>query len=117
MKTVGITPPAQGQVRCERRADDTLLVQLVGHWTTRAGAPVVTEVYQQFDASPPVRRLAFEAQELTGWDGRLLTFLRQVIEASTQRQNRPWVSRVVTGIVWIIASDGLFAVLTERLGL
>jgi ABC-type transporter Mla maintaining outer membrane lipid asymmetry permease subunit MlaE len=26
-------------------------------------------------------------------------------------------SAVVTGIVWIIASDGLFAVLTERLGL
>jgi hypothetical protein len=24
---------------------------------------------------------------------------------------------VVTGIVWIIASDGVFAVLTERLGL
>jgi hypothetical protein len=24
---------------------------------------------------------------------------------------------VVTGIVWIIASDGLFAVVTERLGI
>jgi phospholipid/cholesterol/gamma-HCH transport system permease protein len=82
---VGITPPAQGQVRCERRADDTLLVQLVGHWTTRASAPVVTEVYQQLDATPPVRRLAFEAQALTGWDSRLLTFVRQVIEAGTQR--------------------------------
>jgi phospholipid/cholesterol/gamma-HCH transport system permease protein len=62
------------------------VVRLVGHWTIRAGAPVVTEVYQQLDASPPVQRLAFEAQELTGWDSRLLTFLRQVMEASTQRQ-------------------------------
>ena len=53
-------------------------------WTTRAGAPIVTEVSQQLDASPPVRRLAFEAQALTGWDSRLLTFLRQVLEASTQ---------------------------------
>jgi phospholipid/cholesterol/gamma-HCH transport system permease protein len=26
-------------------------------------------------------------------------------------------SAVVTGIVWIIASDGIFAVLTERLGI
>ena len=26
-------------------------------------------------------------------------------------------SAVVTGIVWIIASDGLFAVVTERLGI
>jgi phospholipid/cholesterol/gamma-HCH transport system permease protein len=86
VKTVGVTPPARGEIRCERRADDTLLVHLVGHWTIRAGAPVVTEVYQQLDASPPVRRLAFEAQELTAWDTRLLTFLRQVLEASTHRQ-------------------------------
>ena len=86
MCTVGRTSPARAEVRCERRADDTLLVQLVGHWTTRTGAPVVTEVYEQLDASPPGRRLAFEAQELTGWDSRLLTFLRQVIEVSTQRQ-------------------------------
>jgi len=49
-------------------------------------APVVSEVYEQLDASPAVRRRAFEAQELTGWDSRLLTFLRQVMEASTQRQ-------------------------------
>jgi hypothetical protein len=60
VNTVSRTTPAPGEVRCERRADDTLLVRLVGHWTTRAGAPVVTEVYQQLDASPPVRRLAFE---------------------------------------------------------
>ena len=30
---------------------------------------------------------------------------------------RLWWLWLVTGIVWIIASDGLFAVLTERLGL
>ena len=34
----------------------------------------------------PVRRLAFEAQALAAWDTRLLTFLRQVLEASTHRQ-------------------------------
>jgi len=61
-------------------------VHLVGHWTIRAGAPVITELYQQLDAHPPVRRLAFAAQELTAWDTRLLTFLRQVLEASTHRQ-------------------------------
>ena len=84
--TVGRTPPAPGELRCERQADDTLVVHLGGHWTIRAGAPVVTALDQQLDASPPVRRLAFEAQELTAWDTRLLTFLRQVLEASTHRQ-------------------------------
>ena len=72
----------------ERLADDTLLVHLVGHWTIHAGAPVVTELYQQLDASPPVRRLAFETQALTAWDTRLLTFVRQVLETSTPPADR-----------------------------
>ena len=86
MKTGGRISPTPGALRCERRADDTLLVHLIGPWTIHAGAPVVTDVYQQLDASPPVRRLAFETQALTGWDTRLLTFVRQVLETSTPRQ-------------------------------
>jgi len=53
VKTVNRTPPAPGALRCERQADDTLVVHLVGHWTIRAGTPAVTEVYQ---ASPKNRR-------------------------------------------------------------
>src|SRR5262249_37262124 len=86
MSTAGRTTPARGEVQCERQADDTLILRLVRHWTKRTSAPVVTEVYAQLDASPGAQRLAFEAQELTGWDSRLLTFVRQVMEASTHRQ-------------------------------
>jgi hypothetical protein len=46
MSTVGRTSPAQGEVRCERRADNTLLLRLVGDWRIDAAAPVVTEVAQ-----------------------------------------------------------------------
>ena len=86
MKTVGMTPPARSELRCERLADDTLLLHLAGNWTIHTAAPAVTEVQQQLDASPPVRRLAFETRELGAWDSRLLTFLRQVLEVSTPRQ-------------------------------
>jgi hypothetical protein len=53
VKTTYSTPLAPGALRCERQADDTLVVHLLGHWTTRAGTPLVTDVYQQLDASPP----------------------------------------------------------------
>jgi phospholipid/cholesterol/gamma-HCH transport system permease protein len=43
-------------------------------------------VLQQLDATPRVQRLAFDARDLTAWDSGLLTFLRQVITQSTQRQ-------------------------------
>jgi len=81
-----MTPPARSELRCERLADNTLLLHLAGNWTIHTAAPAVTEVQQQLDASPPVRRLAFETRELGAWDSRLLTFLRQVLEASASRQ-------------------------------
>src|SRR5215510_4511943 len=113
VKTGGITPPARSTLRCERLADDTLLVHLVGHWTIRAGIPVVTEVYQQLDTSPPVRRLAFAAQELTAWDSRLLTFLRQVMEASSHRQLVVELQGLPEGVHRLLA---LAAAVPEREG-
>ena len=62
MKTVGMTPPVRSEIRCERLADDTLLLHLAGNWTIHTPAPAVTMVQQQLDASPPVRRLAFETR-------------------------------------------------------
>src|SRR5262245_64919330 len=81
-----MTPPARSELRCERLADATLLLHLTGSWTIHTPAPAVTTVQQQLDAIPPVRRLAFETQELAAWDSRLLTFLRQLLEANTPRQ-------------------------------
>jgi phospholipid/cholesterol/gamma-HCH transport system permease protein len=113
MQTGGRTTPARGALHCERQANGTLLVRLVGHWTIRAGAPAVTEVYEQLDASPPVQRLTFAAQELTGWDSRLLTFLRQLMEASTHRQIVVDQSGLPEGVCRLLA---LAAAVPEREG-
>ena len=86
MKPGGATIPARGEVYCDRPADDTLVVRFVGSWTMHAGQPVTTAVQQQFEATPQVRQLAFDTQDLTAWDTRLLTFLRQLIAQSAQRQ-------------------------------
>jgi hypothetical protein len=63
-----------------------LLIRLAGPWTLPTGAPVVTEVFQQLNTSPPVRRLIAPTQELTGLDSRLLTGIRQVLEVSMHQQ-------------------------------
>jgi phospholipid/cholesterol/gamma-HCH transport system permease protein len=78
--------PARGEVYCDRPADDTLVVRFVGSWTIHAGRPVSTAVQQQLEAAPRVRQLAFDTHDLTAWDTRLLTFLRQLIAQSAQRQ-------------------------------
>jgi phospholipid/cholesterol/gamma-HCH transport system permease protein len=46
----------------------------------------MTEIQQQLDITPRVRRLIFDAHDLTAWDSGLLTFVREVVEQSTSRQ-------------------------------
>ena len=67
-------------------ADDTLVVRLAGSWKIQAGLPAATEVQPHLDATPRVWRLAFDTHDLTAWDSGLLTFVRQVIAQSMQRQ-------------------------------
>lgn len=86
MKSGGETIPARGEVYGDRPADNTLVVRFVGSWTIHAGRPVTTAVQQQLEATPQVRQIAFDTRDLTAWDSRLLTFLRQLLEQSAQRQ-------------------------------
>lgn len=59
---------------------DTLLIRLKGRWTIQEEIPSVAEVQEQMKAGSQVRRIVFDAQELTGWDSGFLTFLVRVIE-------------------------------------
>jgi phospholipid/cholesterol/gamma-HCH transport system permease protein len=68
-----------------RPAVDTLCVRLAGTWSMHVELPSTTEVHPQLEAEPKVRRLIFEAQELTGWDSGLLTFLLKLSELCAQR--------------------------------
>ena len=66
--------------------DDTLVVRLAGSWKLQDGLPATTELQQHLDATPRVRRLVFDAHEVTAWDSGLVTFVREVVAQSTSRQ-------------------------------
>jgi phospholipid/cholesterol/gamma-HCH transport system permease protein len=70
----------------DRLADDTLVVRLAGSWKIEDGLPATAELQQQLEVTPRVRRLSFDAHDLTAWDSGLLTFVREVVEQSTSRQ-------------------------------
>jgi phospholipid/cholesterol/gamma-HCH transport system permease protein len=107
------TSRTQGELQCSRPTNDTLLVRLAGSWKITTGVPAVTEVLQHLEATPRVRRLTFEAHDLTGWDSGLLTFLRQVAEHSTQRQISVDQSGLPEGVRRLLA---LAAAVPEREG-
>jgi phospholipid/cholesterol/gamma-HCH transport system permease protein len=78
--------PVQSAIQVSRPAADTLLVQLAGEWQIRQPMPSPTEVEQQINAGPAVRRLAFDTQDLGSWDSGLLTFLRKVEALCQERK-------------------------------
>src|SRR5262245_43156931 len=53
--TAGETTPAWCELRCDRAADNALLVRRAGSWQLQIGPPAATEV----------RRLAFDAHDVT----------------------------------------------------
>ena len=113
MNTAGESTPARCELRCDREADDTLVVRLAGSWTIAVGLPAVTAVLQPLDAPPRVRRLAFDTHDLTAWDSGLLTFLRQVLHQSTPHQIIVDQSGLPDGVQRLLA---LAAAVPEREG-
>jgi len=66
------------EISFSHQADDTLLITLSGNCTIGGGVPSFSEVQHHFESTPPVRRIIFNAENLSGWDSSLLTFLTTV---------------------------------------
>jgi phospholipid/cholesterol/gamma-HCH transport system permease protein len=67
----------------DRPADDTLLVRLKGSWTIGQKLPSTGEVQSQVESNAGLKRIAFDARELSGWDSGLLSFLTKIIHQYT----------------------------------
>src|SRR5215475_1054576 len=78
-----LTPPA---LRFLTPSADTLSVGLSGDWIIEETLPTISEVTQQVESSPQVRRLTFDTQGLQAWDTTLLPFLLKCVALCSQRQ-------------------------------
>lgn len=75
----------QSKISFTRPTEDTLLIRFVGSWTLQNGLPSATEAQKHVTEGSPVQRIAFDAQELTGWDSGLLTYLIKIIDRCKER--------------------------------
>lgn len=71
-------------LQTSRPDDETLLIRLSGSWRMRDKLPTTDEVERQIATGPPLRRLAFDASQVTAWDTGLLTFLRKLLDQATR---------------------------------
>ncbi len=63
----------------DRKVDNTLQVRLKGSWTIGQELPSGGEVQSQIESDPAIKQITFDAQELSGWDSGLLSFLTKII--------------------------------------
>jgi phospholipid/cholesterol/gamma-HCH transport system permease protein len=73
-------------IRLERPDEDTLLVVLSGQWKLGYDLPAAEEIQRQIESDPDVQRITFDADDLSGWDSGLLTFLIKIKNACTGRK-------------------------------
>ena len=74
-----------GTLTFERPTGETLLICLSGLWKLSADIPPITDAQKQIASIPSIRKLAFDARGVTGWDSGLLTFLTKLIAESERR--------------------------------
>jgi len=75
---------SSAQLSLARGPDGGLVLQLTGSWLLRAARPSPEQVEDALDPAR-VRRLAFDARELGGWDTALVAFLVRVLRTCAER--------------------------------
>src|SRR4051794_23216993 len=81
MSTVPIS-----NVVVEQAPRDGLLVRLSGNYRELNESPSSIAVRRAMDQSPRSKSLAFDSAGLTGWDSRLVVFVRNCLELCRERQ-------------------------------
>lgn len=89
-----VGPNSEAHVLVRRPSADVLVVEIGGHWKTRAGLPGTEAVEKEMRAGAGLRRLEFETAGVGTWDTSLLAFLIKCLALAKERG-------------WQIRQDGL----------
>jgi phospholipid/cholesterol/gamma-HCH transport system permease protein len=85
MENTHFQNPSRAELNLSQPTQDALLISFSGSWKMGNALPPEERVISKMEASSTIRRIAFDTQNLTGWDSGLLTFLIKVIDQCSQR--------------------------------
>ena len=74
-----------GGLSFTQKGDASLEVRLAGAWRLRGGLPSASLLQRELESAPQVKKVAFEAGELSSWDSSVLAFLVEVSELCRKR--------------------------------
>jgi len=85
MKNANFENAGRGELDLSQPTHDALLLRLSGSWKMGNALPPAEKVLREMEASSTIRRIAFDTQNLTGWDSGLLAFLVKVFDHCHQK--------------------------------
>jgi phospholipid/cholesterol/gamma-HCH transport system permease protein len=77
-------PAAATELEVRRDDRGRLVVRLAGPWSLRAGLPPLSDVERALEIAPPAA-LAFDTEDLVGWDSSVLAFLAAASRLARER--------------------------------
>ena len=72
-------------LRVTRPAPEVACVEITGAWRNRDRLPDPSEVRDDLENGPPVRRLTFDTSQVTAWDSGLVAFAANVLAEAKAR--------------------------------
>jgi phospholipid/cholesterol/gamma-HCH transport system permease protein len=92
------TDAARWQVEGDPSADGTVCLRLAGSWRLQDRLPTAASVYDQLATRGSVRRVVLDAEQLSGWDSGLLTFLVKLQQLIAKASLESDPSRLPQGV-------------------
>ena len=68
MKNANLETPGRGEVNLSQPTQDALLISFSGSWKIGDILPPAEKVLSKMEATSAIHRVAFDTQNLTGWD-------------------------------------------------
>ena len=103
---------AKWQVEVDPSADGAVRVRLAGSWRLQDRLPTAASIYHEVEVRG-ARRVVFDAEQLSGWDSGLLTFLVKLQQLSATANLETDPSRLPQGVQRLLR---LAAAVPERVG-
>ena len=85
MKNANIENAGRGELDLSQPTHDELLISFSGSWKMGNDLSSAEEVLNKIEAANTLRRLAFDAKNLSSWDSGLLAFLIKLIDICAQK--------------------------------
>ncbi len=89
-----------------------MVLRLAGSWRLEDRLPGALEVQRELQVGQPVRRLSFEAGDVTAWDSGLPTFVRKLMDIGKRRgievdrSDLPQGAQHLLKLTTAVAADG-----------